>query len=759
MFYYVFLFFSFYFLSMDFTFAENSDLWKLIVQFVQIILNVVSVFIWVLTSLVSILLYPGWVNWEIINLWPYLKKIWIMVSNIVYFLFAFILIWIAFMNIIWWKAAEKYEIKQALPKFIIWVLIVPISWYFVQFVISVSSYLTVQVLSVPYSTFQSYDLFKNVEWTKAGKKEICLNYEIDIYWSVTKQEAWNEAGVWTTINNYSNWFLNCVTGEGSKTATISEILNWKASTWVDGMKNSIFWLISIYTYWVMDISSLDKLTIKELTTADAIKHLLNLSVKVILDLVFIVVYFILMVALFLALFTRWVWLWLYSMLSPVFWLMYFFDKWAEGVSAWENKFSIKELISLAMVPVLVSAALSFWLLFLLIVWQWLSEQDAVWDGKNPIEIGWFSISFKSPDKDTPTPWSILWNIQWTLWQIVLQMFWLAILWIAVMSALNSSSVTKAVVEPISQFGKSVWSLIAKSPQYAPIIPTWKWTERMWISGLSRFSSELKSTIDAKMTKPWSDFASRITWWWSEVANVNSATESYLKGKFDISDSTAGFLRKTLSESKGDWENLFLSDKFKSWLAEFAKTHDFKTKDLDIMNNRTNFTNMMDELSQKFPDNYDIWMWDDRRKLDLGGDIRRLTEALKTPYNNNSNTTNGSIPQPIVNWNKWNYTINWWEVIIEQSNDDYSKKIVHWWENVISDWTSTSSLLTQLKWLWINTWDEISQSLQNIKSGSSWHLFYNETSKQFSTTKKESYIEVEDISYDDDSWEIKVKVKV
>jgi Na+-transporting methylmalonyl-CoA/oxaloacetate decarboxylase gamma subunit len=46
------------------------------------------------------------------------KEVWIMVSNIVYFVFAFILIWIAFMNIIG-KNADQYQLKQALPKFIV----------------------------------------------------------------------------------------------------------------------------------------------------------------------------------------------------------------------------------------------------------------------------------------------------------------------------------------------------------------------------------------------------------------------------------------------------------------------------------------------------------------------------------------------------------------------------------------------------------------------------------------------------------------
>ena len=70
------------------------------------------------TSFVTIFLYPGWVNGTMFGLEDYLKIIWIFVSNVVYFIFAFILIAIAFMNIIG-KGEGTWELKQAMPKFIV----------------------------------------------------------------------------------------------------------------------------------------------------------------------------------------------------------------------------------------------------------------------------------------------------------------------------------------------------------------------------------------------------------------------------------------------------------------------------------------------------------------------------------------------------------------------------------------------------------------------------------------------------------------
>ncbi|MBT3727351.1 hypothetical protein HOG21_06985 [bacterium] len=53
-----------------------------------------------LTYLATIFLSPSWLNGSLFGLNGYFKEIWIRVSNVVYFVFAFLLIWIAFMNII-----------------------------------------------------------------------------------------------------------------------------------------------------------------------------------------------------------------------------------------------------------------------------------------------------------------------------------------------------------------------------------------------------------------------------------------------------------------------------------------------------------------------------------------------------------------------------------------------------------------------------------------------------------------------------------
>jgi hypothetical protein len=50
--------------------------------------------------IVTLFLDPEFTNGKVFNLTEKLHGIWILVANVVYFIFAFILIWIALMNII-----------------------------------------------------------------------------------------------------------------------------------------------------------------------------------------------------------------------------------------------------------------------------------------------------------------------------------------------------------------------------------------------------------------------------------------------------------------------------------------------------------------------------------------------------------------------------------------------------------------------------------------------------------------------------------
>ena len=470
-------------LNLKFLIKTMELTWENLVQWINIIFVIASVFIWLFTQLVSLFLNPAWINWEFLWLTEHLKTIWIMISNVVYFIFAFVLIWIAFMNIMW-KWGE-WELKQSLPKFIIWVLIVPFSWFFVQFVLSLSAILTVQIILLPFDSFP--DIMNKNEFLT--KKIIPNNCKINL----TNNDLLKEVKKGKNKSDIANTINRAYECEKGTELSIEQIIrNW----------DSVFSIISIYTYWILNIDGLDDFDKKEAITW--IDTIIELSIKWIIDILFVLIMFILIISLWLALFVRWIWLWIYTMFSPVFWLLYFFDKW-EWWWEWVTKnFNLKEFINLALVPVYVAAALSFWLLFLFITSNWITKQDndkhefiskdgitiTLWDLKYTINwtiLNWWKNWI----------WEFLTGLQWSVWSLIMSIFALVILWMAVMAALKSSTITWTVVEPIAQFGESIWKLAMKSPQYAPIFPGWlsaQWLNKVWQMPIAALNQ--KSAIKA-----------------------------------------------------------------------------------------------------------------------------------------------------------------------------------------------------------------------------------------------------------------------
>lgn len=82
---------------------------------------------------------------------------WILISNIVYTIFAITLVGIAFMNIVGGENAKAYEIKAKLPSLIISILIVPFTWFIVSAVLSISNILTASVIQLPFDMLTKGD--------------------------------------------------------------------------------------------------------------------------------------------------------------------------------------------------------------------------------------------------------------------------------------------------------------------------------------------------------------------------------------------------------------------------------------------------------------------------------------------------------------------------------------------------------------------------------------------------------------------------
>ncbi len=491
------------------TWVVNSDTNKRLKIWNSIVASIASV-LGVFTYLVTLLLDPKFISGELFGINNKLHELWILMSNIVYFIFAFILIWIALMNIIW--KGDKWELKQALPKFIIWVLIVPFSWFFVSLIISLSNILTFAALSLPAETFTDY---KNTINSIEIPNKCYLNLK-----SNSKEDKW--------------WFY-------CEDSTISL---WSLT------ENSIFWLVSAYTNGLLKVDSLSRVSKSQVWKA--IESLEDLIIYILFSGIFILIYFILMMALAIVLLVRVIWLWIYMALSPLFWLAYFF--WKDSNSEIFKKINVTEFIGIAMVPVYTTLALSFWFLFLSMTMTWLEGMNDQWKANN----AWVSqkysldengITLKLWEKEKKVRLEVIWwafsqlssgiskyggdFINWTfgfIWAIFMNIFWVVIFRIAIMAALQSSSITKEVITPIKQFGESVWDLVKKSPTYAPIFPGGK-----SMTELSQAAATVQSSIHSSITSKWSDFWKQFLpdsmKWWS-AADMRTINEWYKTADFN-----------------------------------------------------------------------------------------------------------------------------------------------------------------------------------------------------------------------------------
>lgn len=100
------------------------------------------------TILAGWLLSPDWTFGEIFGLRPIIHQLWVLVSNVVYVIFAFLLIGMAFMNI-FGHAEGSYAMKKALPRFVTGILIVPFTWFVMSGTLSLANLLTASVLRLP----------------------------------------------------------------------------------------------------------------------------------------------------------------------------------------------------------------------------------------------------------------------------------------------------------------------------------------------------------------------------------------------------------------------------------------------------------------------------------------------------------------------------------------------------------------------------------------------------------------------------------
>ena len=127
----------------------------------NIVLDVLTIIVSPAIILASWLMSPDWTSGDLFQIRPMIHELWIVVSNVTYFIYAILLIFIAMATIF---NSDKYGYKQLLPKLALGIIMVPLSWWFIQFIISLSSLITASVISIPSEVVINYNKSNASSW-------------------------------------------------------------------------------------------------------------------------------------------------------------------------------------------------------------------------------------------------------------------------------------------------------------------------------------------------------------------------------------------------------------------------------------------------------------------------------------------------------------------------------------------------------------------------------------------------------------------
>lgn len=687
-FYFVTLFFIVSFLFSDTALAWSASIWndtptsgaQKAVEIFNWLLKWVSVLLGLMTYLTTLFLSPEWINGSLFWMNTKFKEVWIMVSNLVYFVFAFILIWIAFMNIIW-KNADQYQLKQALPKFIVWVIIVPFSWFFVQLILSVSAILTVSALTLPIDSFPDYNnMLKTVEVPNECTIDITM--------------------LWNTKDKVSWWdFIKC----WAWTVSLNSLMMWGSAT------NSIYGVLSMYTYWVIWFENVDNISLEDKWV---LTQIWDVVVKVVFDFLFVLVYAILIIALWMVLMIRWIYIWIYTMLSPIFWLMYFFDKKDGGWDWFFAKFNVKEFIALAMVPVYTMLALSFWLLFIYLVWSWLSWTSTsttlwsqtvkvdskddewsitIWEWSNAVTL---TIKWAVSSTSKDTTWlvqKIGWWGLWVVWALILKLFGIVVLWWTVMAAMSSSKITGAIIKPLQDFGTKVWWIVSSAPWNMPIFGGQS------MKSMGNIAWKTQSYFDSKQVdKAWKFVSKNMKFMDNSSVEKTSKMQNRINKMNNETLSSKQYAEQLRWILKENWntDSIIWNKTSQEALLTLAKKLDIDTKDFKFWT-KDEVAIVVKRIDAKLDGSWSsVITWTNNTDFNWN----KLDKFMKN-LNNSTNTSNrsgsdSSSSVKVEQNDDWTYNFNFWKKWTVSLNKDtweltWSDDLKVIARSLISKWLDTS----------------------------------------------------------------------
>jgi hypothetical protein len=438
----------------------------------------------------SWLLSPDWTSGDMFNLRGTMYNMWVMISNIIYFIYAILLIIIALGTIFW---NEKFGYKAMLPRLALGIIMVPFTWWFVQWTISLATVVTASVITIPMETVAN-----NKDNSFLDK--ILIPSEI----TITNIDKFEEQA--TTQSSCSKPDSTCI-------KLMDFINNW------GGAYGSLL----AYAYGVFQINEVTTVN-GILDTAKTIWELVN---GVIIWVLMFIVFGILVLALIFVLMMRAIKLWMYAIFSPLFTVHFVLGKDMLGEKMWD--FNLKEFVWLCFVPAVVWLVLSFGLIIISgVMWAKsattssdsnkitmfgipgnyietkVQSKDSNSYTETKVAFGWVTMNFQGKAYSTKTSWDNQTN--WTavakdtltaiggiFGTIVIDIIALIFIWAAFMAAKWTSKAVAGAIKPFEDMGNKIWELWASLPKYTPLpIPGGS------VSGMNKTLELWKQKFDSKM---------------------------------------------------------------------------------------------------------------------------------------------------------------------------------------------------------------------------------------------------------------------
>lgn len=500
---------------------EMLIMYNKLVAAINIFLDILTFIVSPAIMLAGWLMSPDWTSGDLFNLRPVLHNLWVLVSNITYFIYALLLIFIALATIF---NSQNYGYKKLLPRLALGIILVPLTWWFVQFIISLSTIVTASVMNLP---------------TEVMDKYMTANSAPDAWWNVDS--------IPTTFELYTDPAV-LVSGAQKQYTQWPYTSPKKILTDSSGIYGSLL----IYGNGIFKLNEAKRLS----TATDVLESIGWLVNKWILAIVMFVVFWFLVIALVFMLMMRAIKLWFYAIFSPLMTLRYVVGPELFGGKENSDGFELKEFIWLAFVPALVGLALSFGIVVVSVLQSPnAGNKNAApcdnammqpgWAGCSILNIMWWGANYIKKKVEERDDWNNKINISvtevlmWWLtfkfygssvsdnelanmannvngyksalsatgsvfWTLIIDMISLIFIWSAFMAAKNVSNVAKAAFAPFEAIGTKVGKMAMDIPKYTPI----PGTDGMSVYGATKLAGNAERAMSTAHDKEFEN-----TKWW------------------------------------------------------------------------------------------------------------------------------------------------------------------------------------------------------------------------------------------------------